>query len=200
MRILHISDTHGAHRQLSDLLPEADLIIHSGDVSFTDTEEEVYDFLEWFCDLNYRHKIFVPGNHDESTLYGNQIEGLPDNFHYLCYSGVEIENVQFWGVPLFITDAIKEGLTEIIMDMIPNETDILITHSPPFGILDLDDNINFGCQHLLNAVNRIEPKLHLFGHVHAAYGKIKMGNTTFVNSSIMNEKHEFTNSPHLLGI
>ena len=93
MRILHLSDTHGKHNLLKNL-PKADVIVHSGDVSFAGSDSEVLDFLNWFCDLDYPHKIFVAGNHDD-CLYGEQIEGLPKNCHYLCNSGVKIENVKF---------------------------------------------------------------------------------------------------------
>ena len=58
MRILHISDTHSKHQLLNDL-PKADIIIHSGDASFAGSEEEVLDFLNWFCDLDYPYKIYV---------------------------------------------------------------------------------------------------------------------------------------------
>lgn len=50
MRILHLSDTHGLHHQIKDL-PEADVIIHSGDISHNGDESEVLDFLNWYIDL-----------------------------------------------------------------------------------------------------------------------------------------------------
>ena len=149
--------------------------------------------------MDYPHKIYVAGNHDD-CLYGEQIEGLPDDCHYLCHSGVEIENVNFWGVPLFVDDALKDGRTEQIMAQIPENTDVLVSHSPPFGILDFDDNINYGCPDLLKVVERISPRYHLFGHIHANHGIQKIGQTTFVNSAIMNEMYEFVNKPKLLEI
>jgi len=198
MRILHLSDTHSKHHRLKNL-PQADLIIHSGDASFAGSDNEVLDFLNWFCDLDYQHKIFVAGNHDD-CLYGEQIEGLPDNCHYLYHSGVEIEGVKFWGVPLFVSDSIQEGRTQQLMAQIPEDTNVLISHSPPYGILDFDDNINYGCPDLLQAVERINPHYHLFGHIHAAYGIIQLQQTTFVNAAIMNEIYEFVNKPVLLDI
>ena len=198
MRILHLSDTHSKHHRLKNL-PQADLIIHSGDASFAGSDNEVLDFLNWFCDLDYQHKIFVAGNHDD-CLYGEQIEGLPDNCHYLYYSDVEIEGVKFWGVPLFVSDSIQEGRTQQLMAQIPEDTNVLISHSPPYGILDFDDNINYGCPDLLQAVERINPHYHLFGHIHAAYGIIQLQQTTFVNAAIMNEIYEFVNKPVLLDI
>jgi predicted phosphodiesterase len=198
MRILHISDTHSKHGLLKNL-PKADIIIHSGDSSFAGSDSEVLDFMNWFCDLDYPHKIFVAGNHDD-CLYDGQIEGLPDNFYYLCHSGIDIEGVRFWGVPLFLGDTLKEGRIMQIMAQIPENTDVLISHGPPYGILDFDDNINYGCKYLLKAVERVKPRYHLFGHIHANYGIRKIGQTTFVNSAIMNEMYEFVNKPKLLEI
>ena len=191
MKILHISDTHSKHYLLRNL-PPADIIVHSGDMSENGTESEVLDFLNWFCDLDYKYKIFIAGNHD-FCLDGEQIEGLPDNCHYLCYSGVEIENVKFWGVPYFLSNELN-GYTEQLASKIPNETNILITHRPPYGILDFDDGNNFGCVDLLQAVQKVRPKYHLFGHVHAGYGIEKSQWTTFANASLV-RKNNIVNKP-----
>jgi Icc-related predicted phosphoesterase len=196
MRLLHISDTHSQHNLLKNL-PNADVIVHSGDASFAGSEDEVLDFLNWFCDLDYPHKIFVAGNHDD-CLYGEQIEGLPNDCHYLCHSGVEIEGVKFWGTPLFVGDFLKKGRIEQMTKQIPDDTDVLISHSPPFGILDFNDNINYGCPSLLKAVERINPRYNMFGNIHADNGIKKIGQTTFVNSAIMNEKYELINKPTLI--
>ena len=197
MRILHISDTHGKHQLLKNL-PKADVIVHSGDVSFSDTENEVLEFMNWFCDLDYPHKIFVAGNHDD-CLYGEQIKDLPDNCHYLCHSGVEIEGVKFWGIPFFMAD-IKTGLMERSITQIPDKTSVLISHSPPYGILDFDNNTNHGSIDLLQAVLKIKPTYHLFGHIHAAYGVEKSNDTVFINASLMNGMYEFVNKPIMLEI
>ncbi|MDR2469355.1 MAG: metallophosphatase domain-containing protein [Tannerella sp.] len=196
MKILHLSDTHGKHHLLKNL-PKTDIIVHSGDVSEDGTESEVLDFLNWFCALDYRYKFFVAGNHD-FCLEGEQIEGLPENCHYLCNSGVEIEKIKFWGVPYFLSNELN-GNTEQLMSNIPNKTDILITHRPPYGILDFDDNNNFGCVDLLQTVQKIRPKYHLFGHIHAAYGVEKSQYTTFINSSLV-RKNKIVNEPFLLEI
>ena len=196
MRLLHLSDTHGKHRLLK-YLPKADIIVHSGDMSENGTDSEVLDFLEWFCDLDYSHKIFVAGNHD-LCLDGEQIEGLPDNCFYLCNSGVEIEGVKFWGVPYFTSDELAGNIAQQ-MAKIPLNTDVLITHRPPYCILDFDDNNNLGCIDLLQIVPKIRPKYHLFGHVHASYGIEKLQYTTFINASLL-RKNKIVNEPFLLEI
>ena len=62
------------HRQLTNL-PEGDVIVHSGDFTMMGTEGEALDFMEWFCDLPHRHKVFIAGNHD-FCLRGARLEGL----------------------------------------------------------------------------------------------------------------------------
>ena len=194
MKILHISDTHGKHHLLKDL-PPADIIVHSGDVSEDGTDCEVLSFLEWFCNLEYPYKIFVAGNHD-LCLDGEQIEGLPDNCFYLCNSGVEIGDVNFFGIPYFLSNELN-GDTAQLMAKIPQNTDVLITHRPPYGILDFDKGYNFGCVDLRQAIPKISPKYHLFGHVHAGYGIEKLQHTTFVNASLV-RKNKIVNKPFLL--
>lgn len=168
MRILHLSDTHGCHRRLRDL-PEADVVVHSGDFCMVGSEQEAIDFLNWFCDLPYRHKIFICGNHDD-CLYGANIDGLDHNVHYLCNSGIEIEGLKFYGVPMFMGDCITDRQSRNYAS-IPEDTDILITHSPAYGILDFDDGINYGSEEILERLTALHQlKAHLFGHIHTQHG------------------------------
>lgn len=194
MQILHLSDTHGQHHKLKKL-PNADMIIHSGDISFSGSEDEIVDFIEWFCDLPYRYKIFIAGNHD-SFLYSANIDGLPENCFYLCNSKIEIEGITLYGNPLFIEDIIS-GEYEENIDRIPHGIDILITHQPPYSILDLSGNINYGSRELLEKVSEIQPKYHLFGHIHDAYGIEKRDKTTFSNSAILDANYKLANKPFL---
>ena len=195
MKILHLSDTYGCHHRLRDL-PEADVVVHSGDFTMGGSQEEALDFLNWFCDLPHRHKIFICGNHDD-CLYGANIDGLDDNVHYLCNSGVEIDGVMFYGVPMFMGDCITDRQSRNYA-RIPLDTDVLITHCPPYGILDFDDNINFGDEQLLERVSAISPRLHLFGHIHAQHGRKEIGPTIFYNAAIMSDSYDFLQTPEIV--
>lgn len=202
MKLLHLSDTHGSHRRLIGL-PSADVVVHSGDITMTGTEKEAMDFLEWFCDLPYAHKIFICGNHDE-CLYGARIDGLDPNVHYLCNSGVEIEGVRFYGVPMFMGDCVTARQRHNYAG-IPADTDVLVTHTPPFGILDLDDGIggefiHYGSEELLAELGRVSPGAHLFGHIHRAHGLLSLNGTVFSNGAIMNEDYTKLNTPNLIKI
>lgn len=165
MKIIHLSDTHGKHRQLSGL-PDADVIVHTGDFCDEGTIEEAEDFIHWFCDLPIEHKIFIAGNHDDCLCEAN-IEGLPENVHYLCNDSVNINGIKFYGVPMFLQDDL-DGNFPKLYNQIPYDTDVLLTHQPPFSILDESDGINFGDRDLYKRVMEIMPIFHLFGHIHSS--------------------------------
>lgn len=196
MKILHLSDTHNQHRQL-DNLPATDLIIHSGDISFAGTGEEVMDFIEWFGSLNYQYKIFIAGNHDY-VLEGKapeRIQGfLPENCFYLYNSGITINGINFWGIPFFFSPDETNSNTKSI-ELIPDDVDVLITHQPPYGILDQSNDTRFGCSDLSQAVTRIQPSYHLFGHIHDAYGIEKYKQTTFVNAAVVDAEYRLMRNP-----
>lgn len=197
MRILHLSDTHNCHRRLK-ALPEADVVVHSGDFCMVGNEAEAIGFLNWFCDLPYRQKIFICGNHDE-CLYGADVDGLDENVHYLCNSGIEIDGIRFYGVPMFMGDCITDRQSHNY-DRIPDETDVLITHSPAYGILDYDDEINYGSHEILSRLETLHPKAHLFGHIHRQHGILCQGEVVFSNGAIMNEDYSKLNTPNLIEI
>lgn len=198
MKLLHLSDTHGCHHRLRDL-PEADVVVHSGDFCMVGSEQEAIDFLNWFCDLPYRHKIFICGNHDD-CLYRANINGLDDNVHYLCNSSTEIDGLKFYGVPMFTGDCVTDRQS-CNYARIPFDTDILITHSPAYGILDFDDGINYGSKEILEKLPSLHNlKAQLFGHIHTQHDIIEKNSIIFSNGAIMNTDYTNLSSPNLIDI
>lgn len=195
MTILHISDTHNNHRQLHDL-PKADVIVHSGDFTFAGTEDESMDFVEWFSELPYAHKVFIAGNHDY-CLYGADINGLPDNVHYLYGNGVTINGLRFFGIPMFMEDNISGDYDKMLRN-IPSDTDVLITHQPPHGVLDKSGHLHFGNKILCDMVNQTKPKTHLFGHIHVTSGLYQKNDVIYSNAALVGEEYELCHSPHLI--
>lgn len=127
-------------------------------------------------------------------------EVMPDSIHYLEDSSVCIEGINFYGspvTPFFYDWAFNCERGEKIKqywDKIPENTDVLITHGPPFGILDKTTTGEIvGCEELAKAVNRIQPKVHIFGHIHEEYGMIAKGETTYINASLLNERYHYVN-------
>lgn len=197
-KILHLSDTHNLHRQLGNL-PTADIIVHSGDISYAGTGTEVADFIEWFGALDYEFKIFIAGNHD-FCLEGKNLDTiqrfLPENCFYLYNSGIKIGDVKFWGVPFFFSDDVSGKYVNRIAQ-IPTDIDVLISHRPPLGILDNSKDTVFGCPELLRKVLEVRPRYHLFGHIHDAYGVQQSRFTTFSNASIVGEGYNLENAPNI---
>ena len=185
MKILHISDTHGLHHRIKDM-PEADIIIHSGDISHNGTEGEVLDFLNWFIELSYNHKIFVTGNHDLCLWNAEGIEDLPENVHFLQDCGVEIDGVQFYGLAYNH----QEGL-------IPGNTDVVITHEPPVMILDNSAGTHWGNTSLRNRIMEVKPRYHLFGHAHDGYGILKKDGIIFSNAALLDDMNRLVRKPRL---
>ncbi len=200
MKILHLSDTHCRHRELVEL-PDADVIVHSGDFTFAGSEAEAYDFMNWFCDLPYPHKIFIAGNHDFCMYGAETVDGLPANVHYLCNSGISVFGIRFYGMPMFIQDCIGGQYNKHLLD-IPDDTDVIVTHQPPYGVLDFSDYGSGPACHgdvfLRRHVFDVKPRCHLFGHEHGCYGVEESCGITFSNAAVLDDGYNLVHSPNLL--
>lgn len=203
MKFVAISDTHGQHNYLT--LPKGDVLIHAGDMAMKGTRPEVEDFLNWFASLHFPHKILIAGNHDFFFERAPQddIDGIiPAGVTYLNDSAVTINNITIWGSPItpwFFNWAFNRHRGDDIAkhwNLIPQQTDIIITHGPVANILDATTSgHNAGCADLLQKINEIQPKVHICGHIHEAYGVVEKQGTTFINASALNEKYQLVNKP-----
>jgi Icc-related predicted phosphoesterase len=211
MKFISISDTHSKHNQIPlEWLEPADCIIHAGDISSMGYDREIYNFCSWFSKLDqYKHKIFIAGNHDWGFERNPNdialiIKEFP-NITYLQDSSVEIEGIKIYGSPWqpeFFQWAFNlERGAEIQekWDMIPTDTDILITHGPAYGYGDFVPGPRggyVGCQNLLDTIlTKVNPKVHITGHIHCGYGESFAGNTHFINAATLNEQYIVTNPP-----
>lgn len=190
------------------VLPEGDLIIHSGDVSGNGTFREVLNFLQWFSQLPYKSKVFIAGNHDfafEKKMI--PITELPEGVTYLEDSIVTIDNLKIYGSPYtpeFLNWAfMKKRGAQIrkVWDNIPSNVDILVTHGPPLMIRDqTTQGRHQGCEDLLFKVKQVKPLLHVFGHIHEAYGIEEQFGTRFINASVLDQHYQMVNTPIVVDI
>jgi len=202
MRFVAISDTHAQHNSVR--LPKGDVLLHAGDITHRGREEEVQQFFKWFSLLPFRYKIFIGGNHD-FFLEKNKKHFpsmVPDGITYLNDSGIEVEGIRIWGspvIPWFYNWAFNVPRGQSIRrhwERIPQNTDILITHGPPYGILDqVITGRHVGCRDLGEVVERIRPGIHLFGHIHESFGSVTKNGTRYINASQMNETYQLVNKP-----
>ena len=198
MQITVISDTHGLHDRIKSLnkpfINEVDgagkMIIHAGDITEDGSEAEVQDFLRWFAKLPHQYKLFIGGNHDLFLEQNSMItigKLIPKGVYWLNNSGLIVAGIRIWGSPVtpyFLGMAFNKKRGEEIKkvwDGVPSLTDILITHGAPAGIMDG----GFGCEELLERVQEIKPRYHLFGHAHGQSGISKVKETTFINAAMV---------------
>jgi len=222
MKITFISDTHGKHNQITKDLPGGDILIHAGDFMNSGYfKQEAIEFFKWFDAIDtYDTKILIAGNHDrwmeadpeaaKGVLTGYKtIEYLQDEQVTLYYDGPNgdfpEDNVRIYGSPWqpefcnWAFNLPRNGdKMKAYWDAIPNHTDILVTHGPPFGFLDLPGfgkPRNVGCELLRYRIDELRPKIHVFGHIHGSYGYYYNGHTHFFNASVLNEQYVYVNSP-----
>jgi Icc-related predicted phosphoesterase len=220
-KITLISDTHGKHTQLTKDLPGGDILIHAGDFMNSGYyKTEAIEFFNWFDAINnYDTKIFIAGNHDRLmedpewapgylTAY-KTIDYLQDEeigiYHDDLNGELSEDNIHIYGSPWqpeFHNWAFNLPRNSDIMkekwNAIPSHTDILVTHGPSFGFLDLPGfgtPINVGCEVLRHRIDELRPKIHVFGHIHGSYGYYYNGHTHFFNASVLNERYAYTNLP-----
>ena len=201
IRLVAISDTHGLHRHLT--IPDGDILIHAGDITGHGQMEQVADFNEWLGTLPHRHKIVIAGNHDFCFEdQPGETAALLTNCIYLFDEAITLDGLYFYGSPWqpwFFDWAfnLRRG-PEIRAkwELIPKETDVLITHGPPLGHGDLTSHGEcVGCADLLESVRQKRPKLHIFGHIHEGYGVMQNEHTTFINASSCNLQYRPVQRP-----
>lgn len=208
MKIAFVSDMHGYHNSV--IIPEVDCIISCGDSTLTGEIWEMKNFLIWLSAQKATNKIFINGNHEVQVerlnLMQSLVKEVDDSLIYLEDESVTVEGLKFWGspkTPEFFSWAYMYNRADgdrQWMD-IPVNTDILITHGPPYGVLDdvkpvrgYQDN-HAGCSALLEKVREIKPVIHAFGHIHSWSGYKQLDKTLFINASICTESYKATNPP-----
>lgn len=204
--IRFISDTHDCHDDIKEV--EVDAIIHTGDETssrdLSVNNNLANDFFCWYARYPSPIKLYVPGNHSLAVHRGmiKQEDLTVDGIQLLVDLPVNLYGYRVYGspwTPLFGQCAAfmrKRNQMKPVWDAIPDNTEILVTHGPPKGILDLapdmapeSDIAQVGCKALRNRVNEVGPLIHAFGHLHDMgdellnYGVLRRGYTTYINAS-----------------
>ncbi|TRO64255.1 metallophosphatase domain-containing protein [Christiangramia sabulilitoris] len=205
MKLICLADTHNLHHEIP--IPHGDILIHAGDCTDGGTRNETSNFLEWFSSQPHNHKILIPGNHDFFFEKQQNLDKVPANIHVLIDKGIKLEGINFWGSPVtpgLHNWAFNKERGEAIRkhwNLIPAKTDVLITHTPPFGILDeIDGRNHLGCEELREFLTIVKPKFHLFGHIHQAAGSTTRNGIQFYNLSILDKRLRIIHSPITLKI
>lgn len=206
MKLVYISDTHGDHERLQ--LPAGDVLIHAGDLTGHGTQTETEAFLQWFGAQAHTTKICVAGNHDtfieQNPEQARQFAEQADVV-MLNDSGITLKNVSFRGSPItprffdwsFMRD--PGAPIQAHWNLIPDFVNVLITHGPPFGILNQVHRSSSVIEHtdcpsLLARVQCVKPSLHLFGHIHEGDEYVERDGVAYHNVSSMNEHYQMTHN------
>jgi Icc-related predicted phosphoesterase len=207
LTLVAISDTHGQHWQLD--VPPGDILVHTGDLTTTGAVEELHDFNAFLASLPHHHKLVVAGNHDfcfeDDPL---RCARILTEACYLEDEAITLEGIRFYGSPwqpqfcnlAFNLPRNGAALAEK-WARIPPDTDVLLTHTPPWGLRDeARYGGHVGCERLRAAVDRLRPRYHLFGHIHEAAGLLHQNGSTFVNASSCGFTYQILNPPIVLEV
>lgn len=221
MKLVIISDTHQLHDQVK--LPEGDVLIHCGDFTNKGTDGALKSFLTWFSSQPHEYKIFIAGNHELGLDKGyhrehklniiKEFTSQNPKMFYLENSDVIINDVKFYGSPItpwfydWAWNVRRGAPIAAAWDLIPEDTNVLITHGPPYGILDtvlesFGRDSHQGCLDLRNKIRKLPAlKLHAFGHLHLQGGnQITEEGVVFVNAAICDDAYHTVHTPVIVEI
>lgn len=219
MRLVCISDTHNYHAKLQ--IPDGDILIHAGDFSNHGKPKEVASFCNWFAQQPHKYKIAVTGNHDLSLDCSHINANLAcqsivrdymmeDKFAFFTHNALAIEGVQFFFssfTPTYGNWAfmLTDDALALKWAQIPAETQVLVTHGPPKGILDSYEmdgvTVQCGSASLLQRVQLLNNlKLHVFGHIHESHGKLMQNGVQFANVAICDRENVFVNNATVIDL
>ncbi len=192
MKITLLSDTHALHARL--VIPHGDIFIFAGDMTHCRTARDVEDFNRFLGSLPHAHKIVVGGNHDHRLARDReQAKAMLSEAIYLQDEMVVVAGLKIYGAPwqpVFNSRAcdafaLPRGASlREKWELIPHGLDILVTHTPPAGILDQDGPVCHGCAELAEVVRSRKPRYHVFGHIHSRHGMLRCNGTRFINCNI----------------
>jgi Icc-related predicted phosphoesterase len=203
MKIACVSDLHG---YLPMDLPGADTLVIAGDIcpvrDHKVPRQAIWlktDFDPWLKSLDYKNIVVIAGNHDWVFETRPDMVSLK-NCTYLKEESVIIDGVMFYGhpfTPRFCNWAFNSRGRELkqIAARINPDTNVLVTHGPPLGILDRVPDRNgsvelTGCQyHAYRTAELTELKAHIFGHIHCQHGAMRIDDVDYINASYVGEDY-----------
>lgn len=216
MKFITLSDTHGQHRskKLNKFLHDnpADVLLFVGDYQRNHFDDGI-DFIDWLHELPFKYKVMTFGNHDGNFEYAVNRTRIYNDIIVLNNDFTVIEGIKIWGSPYSLTFLDwffmkNDKELEEIYKNIPNDVDIVMTHTPAFGILDMTkDGILTGSMSLLNRIKELKKlKYHICGHIHEQSGTCTMNkylalkDIHFINTSVLNEKYQLVHDPQMFEI
>lgn len=217
VKIVCIADMHS---KLNFKVPECDLLLIAGDMEpayYSDTMSVGLqstwlnmEFRYWLGDQPVKECVAIAGNHSWIwQVAKNRVPKLNANFHYIEDETIEMFGLKIHGTPVtcIFNDWAFNRSEEVLQrhwDNIPDDTDILLCHSPIFGIMDKVERYNLqkhiGSKSLKRRIREIKPKMVIFGHAHGEYGVVDKFGIKFINCSLVNEDYDLVREPIIVEV
>lgn len=212
LKLTFFSDTHMRHKGVEKHLPGGHILFFMGDCGTRGNQHEIHDFLKWFGDIkSYDYKVMIAGNHDHffewQPEHAREMVANKERYGDIIYlqdESISLCGLNIYGSPWQPTfhnwafNLPRNGdELETVWSKIPENTDILLTHGPPYQILDYTYNSPHpvGCEKLQSRVFEVDPIIHAFGHIHDSWGERVVNDITFINGTIMDENYYPNNKP-----
>lgn len=209
MKLVCISDTHLYQAKL----PDGDILVHAGDLTYRGTESEIKQAADWLESLSFQHKIVVPGNHDFLAQSNPQrfrqlmdaagVTVLIDQLDDELQAGTGIRIYGSPWVPTFGAWAYmcSEERLRGYFERIPGGLNVLVTHGPPYKVLDETmSGQHAGSTALWDVVTSRKPQHHVFGHIHEGYGSCTIGGINFHNVAVLDDFYRPANEPLVIEV
>ncbi len=206
IKIVMISDTHCQAKNIKNM-PSGDILLHAGDLTYHGEYSKLLSFSDWLDRQDFKHKVIIPGNHDKTFErdWERAAAHVPAADAILNQEMYEAEGLKIWGEPRqpwfhdWAFNVHRPLMKTECWDKVPTDTDILLTHGPPYGVLDATKRgERVGCKDQLEWIREHQPRLVVCGHIHEGYGLAQIGNTLVVNASICNLRYDPINRPVVL--
>lgn len=208
MKVVAISDTHGTHSSI--VLPEGELLAVAGDWTMMGEFDETVDFIVWLAEKSKDFKygsVLISGNHDwmdqrDPYTFQGLIQSWPQ-IRYLRNQTIQIEDKVIHGTPVspyfhgWAFNYLRGADIDRFWERIPEDCDLLITHTPPHKILDYvpRTNTHAGCQDLRRRIFEKRVKNNVFGHIHPGYGHLHLDGCNFYNAAQLDDSYKIANVP-----
>lgn len=227
MQLTIISDNHSNY-DFEIPTPKGDVtsvLIHAGDFSYMGNNDEIIKFTEWMKSQDkFDYKLWIPGNHEIGIEknYQYYVDFIESGSNSICIHNkeIEIDGLKFMGTgntPTFGRWAfmLDDEQRKRYWENAPEDVSILVSHGPMWGILDTVDGLeiepgkleHLGCVYLRKYIERVQPKLCCFGHIHDSHGQMTLKawepneqNTLCVNASLLDEEYKLVNKPVVVEI
>lgn len=200
------------HRHQIDI-PKCNILAIAGDISgFDDTKWFKEIFLPYLKEQKNRYNIcfLVFGNHDDRIQFTGVLPEVPNYVKILTNKEFTYKGIKFFGSPycnyspeiIKSMNTLEEPLLKKIFKDIPENTDVLITHSPPYGFGDtvVNQSYHLGSISLAERVRIIKPKIHIFGHIHTGKKYTKENGTKYYNVSVLDDNYALSYKPTIINL